>query len=600
MKSKQRTVGPAASRARVFDSFVRHQPNMGGARKAKALADALETFKTGITPALREKQEEARQAEIKKGIVAAQTGILEDGKRIREGELEPDQSRWFMQGYRIEKGRGAGLQFEQHLWNEYENSGLRNSDDPGAISQFYQDRLGAYLLANPVADANGQRGLAEVLPGVSRNFSTMAGQKMRESIRENVKNELAGKINHRFIAYRAGGDVEALKQATISSVQEAYNIDGLKGDIAKGIAWDQWKQEAERRIEAGEMDMPISQWIDSYPDELRNADVLSDMQSTKRKLASATFERVKREQFLRDESLDQAEDDIARKALANPGYVYTEAFTQDMARLGTADPDRVSRVKETIQGNNAPLITITPQQEAQNFERVVDAMRDAHAMGDAEEVLRIKSYAKSMGLIQTPGAYAALAEEHDTLRKTGGFLSHPVVKNAENLAFSMFGEGSQFMTKLDPTRLAAIERQARIMWRDGAVAIGLKGTQENPSGQFSAYLVQDQIHKLADLVSAWILNQGGGGGAMERVYGEVSQTPLGASESPRETAVARLLPDTTAVPQGAPEPSMESESPHKIMLPEVTIKPPRDNGVNPRAKNDAWGKLMDIVDDDEE
>ena len=108
---EQSRFGPAQSRAQVFSIFSPTNPDMS---KADAFQDLSDIASMGASYASEKEQRDAME-ERDAGMREYAAGLVEDGQRIRDGELEPIESRYYMAGVEMGQGRRRG----REVWAEF-------------------------------------------------------------------------------------------------------------------------------------------------------------------------------------------------------------------------------------------------------------------------------------------------------------------------------------------------------------------------------------------------------------------------------------------------------------------------------------------------
>lgn len=137
-----------------------------------------------------QRQRELSEEEIQAGREAALREAKEFGDAVREGKIAPNQSKWFMKGYKLQYGENLGQQWAMEAKVAWESSEAKNSDNPNAardfLTQFTQEKFKTAAAMDPDVRAG-------LMPNLGRAHSTiMAAQaeysaiKVREQHLENV------------------------------------------------------------------------------------------------------------------------------------------------------------------------------------------------------------------------------------------------------------------------------------------------------------------------------------------------------------------------------------------------------------------------------
>lgn len=199
---QQGRLGPAQARARVFSIF---EP----ARVDTSAAESLQGFSesVGNAAAYASQQElEAAQREREEGLRDYAAGLVRDGQRIVNGELQPIESEYYMAGVEMGRGRRRG----RDVWARFADW-MAENPRPGLSDE---EGYNAWL----------ERGLASAQEAAGVDPDRMSSLEL---------NEYAGVVNQ----VRQRDNEQYLSQINQEAVQE--QVESINSDImAMGLEFD--------------------------------------------------------------------------------------------------------------------------------------------------------------------------------------------------------------------------------------------------------------------------------------------------------------------------------------------------------------------------
>lgn len=116
---EQGRFGPAESRARVFSAFV--QPKQADMSAADAAGKVSGMLGQAADFQLEREVEDAEK-QREQGLQDYVSGLVQDGKRIVDGEMQPIESEFYMAGVEMGRGRRRGRQ----VWNAFSEWAAEN------------------------------------------------------------------------------------------------------------------------------------------------------------------------------------------------------------------------------------------------------------------------------------------------------------------------------------------------------------------------------------------------------------------------------------------------------------------------------------------
>lgn len=510
----QRTVAAPGSSARVFNSFVRHNPVNNS--MAKGLADALGVVMKTAQPLVKEYNEE----ELKKGLAARTTGILEDGRKIRNGEMPKDQSEHWMRGFKIGEGRFLANQAEQEIMTLWETSAIQNSTDPEAFQTWMQDNMKQVLGKHgQITDPYVRQGLMESLSSMHKNISGLQTTAMRKQLDSQTQDHLSAEVTHMFSSMTAGAgpfqNLPAAKmipalQAEVSAIVEGFVHEGLTPDQARDAAYEAWKAEAVKRTTRfgvnarGEIDagaLTADAFLDAFPKSQRSSDINKVFEADKLAIRKAAFDNAGKHLKLFDQRTETHASDFVLKAVADPAWVNSPEAEDIYTALIARDKDLATTIKTLIEGGSNDFIT-APDSTEQKAKAHVKSLIDNKAFeGKSPEAIIITHMRN--GRIQRKETIAELFEYARDATKTEAWMDHDLLKEGQRQLYGYFGFGdigkinSAFIA-LDQNAKIKLEAELKPEWRAARRKIvnewlHLKSQKGNEDIAFSSKYVEPII-----------------------------------------------------------------------------------------------------------
>jgi len=430
----QRTIAPAASQARTFDTFQRVAPNLSGAKRAESLANSLGVALKTAKPLV----EQYKKEEIEAGIAARTTGILKDGTRIRKGEIPPDQSTFWMQGFRVGEGRSKALDIQQEMTKRYESSGIQNSTRPEEYQAWYRDNLSEVMQGMQINDQYTRAGLMESLPGLQQNLNSIHVKNMRGTLERETLDLLSKETNNLFESYKAGTGVfkgsksphATLVNETSNVIQEAVNVKGMDPKKARKAAYDAYLQEAVRLAnEGGKGDTDPIDLLNSFPRNERNAEINARLESDKQSVLSAINSRLTRQRNERVENTFQTNRQILQGTLQDPNFLRTPEGAQLVNQSISLDPEAFEKLKPLFESQGQNVITLDKTIEQDRLTKFKSEVADMVAIGDVSGARALYNQHLENGYFQRPGVAAEAGDFIEETNMKLPYLDHAIVKD---------------------------------------------------------------------------------------------------------------------------------------------------------------------------
>lgn len=135
---------------------------------------ALKTLMPELDQFIAKKDKEYSESEIQAGREANLKEAMEYGAAVKAGKIAPNQSKWFMKGYKAQYGEATGQQWALEAKTAWMQSEAKNSDDPNAAASFIRDFTAKKLGSIAGLDPDVRAGL---LPQLSNmHGAVMAAQ----------------------------------------------------------------------------------------------------------------------------------------------------------------------------------------------------------------------------------------------------------------------------------------------------------------------------------------------------------------------------------------------------------------------------------------
>lgn len=205
---EQGRLGPAQARARVFSIFEPARVDTSAAESLQGFSEAV-----GNAAAYASRQElEAAQREREEGLRDYAAGLVRDGQRIVNGELQPIESEYYMAGVEMGRGRRRG----RDVWARFADW-MAENPRPGLANAGDDDVDGGY-------NAWLERGLASAQEAAGLDPDRMSSLE---------RNEYAGVINQ----LRQRDHEQYLAQINHEAFEE--QMESISSDImAMGLEFD--------------------------------------------------------------------------------------------------------------------------------------------------------------------------------------------------------------------------------------------------------------------------------------------------------------------------------------------------------------------------
>jgi len=448
----QRTVAAPGSSARIFSTFTRHNPVNNS--KAKGLADSLGVLMKSAQPIIKAYNED----EIKKGLAARTTGILEDGTKIRNGEMPKDQSDHWMRGFKIGEGRFLANKAEQELMTLWETSEIQNSTNPEEFQSWMQDNMKGILGKHgQITDPYVRQGLMESLSSMHKNISSLQTRMMRKQLDSQTMDHLSAEVKHQFTSMSAGAgafqNTSVAKmiptlQTQVSNIIEGYVKEGLTPDEARGAAYAAWKAEAVRRTTRfgvnarGEMNLEVleaDEFLNAFPKSQRSSDINKDFEADKLAIRKAAFDNAAKHRKLYDQRTETLASDFVLNSVSKPDWVNSADAKSFYTGLIARDSKLATQLKTLVEGGADDFITISKSTEQKNKAHIKSLIDSKAFEGKTPESI-ILAHIKS-GLIQRKETLAELFEYAREATQTEVWMDHDLLKEGQSQLYNYFGFG---------------------------------------------------------------------------------------------------------------------------------------------------------------
>lgn len=228
----QSRFGPAQSRAQVFSIFSPTVPDTSKADAFRNLSDIA-----GMAATYNSEEEQRRAVEEREaGMREYAAGLVQDGQRVRNGELEPIESRYYMAGVEMGQGRRRG----REVWAEFSQWSIENPrpglDADEEYSTWVENGLAAAQEAlgyDPGGMSQAELGeYAAVVNQIrQRDSEEFVSQLNREAVQGQIDS-----INSDIVSLGQGYDPEnpSLTYETASNILAAAVAQGLDPDPVRG------------------------------------------------------------------------------------------------------------------------------------------------------------------------------------------------------------------------------------------------------------------------------------------------------------------------------------------------------------------------------
>lgn len=178
------------------------------------------------------KDRENSEAEIQAGRQKQLELAMDSAEAVRQGKLAPNQSKWFMKGYKAQYGELLGDQWALEAKTAWMGGEAKNSDDPTAAATFLRDftakKLGSAAGMDPDVRAGLLPRLANMHSAIMSAQAEYSSQQVYEKNLEIVGQLIAGEIDT-FINAHGNMSMEELF-TRVKSRDAAGRLQGVKND----------------------------------------------------------------------------------------------------------------------------------------------------------------------------------------------------------------------------------------------------------------------------------------------------------------------------------------------------------------------------------
>ncbi len=188
-----------------------HKADMGLGGLAD-LADALKSVEPSIQRHLVKRHEEVSEEEMKAGAAARLENQTAFRDAVAKGIIPEGASPWFLKGYQTQEGRIDGMEFDLALRTAWNESEVKNSDDPRVMTDWMGKFRAEFIKSKGQSGSiNWQDGFA---PMMNRAETTMSAQhighrqeEVSRKVRENTYREVSALIDNHTIQTREVPDM---------------------------------------------------------------------------------------------------------------------------------------------------------------------------------------------------------------------------------------------------------------------------------------------------------------------------------------------------------------------------------------------------------
>jgi hypothetical protein len=198
--------------------------------KSTMTDDAVKAL-AGIEPALdhyfAKKTKEVSEQDLERGRQAALENALEMGEAVRQGKVAPNESKWFMKGYKAQYGENVGQQWALEAKTQWEQSEAKNSDDPKAVERFLLDFTQKKLQDPASRDPDVRAGLTPVLAKTRTALMAAQTEYTAAKVKETHLNNVGVAVSNDLDLYRSGRMTAEQLMASIQQKDGAAKLMGV-------------------------------------------------------------------------------------------------------------------------------------------------------------------------------------------------------------------------------------------------------------------------------------------------------------------------------------------------------------------------------------
>lgn len=300
---------------------------------------ALASIEPALTSFLDKRANEQAATDVEAGRQKALELAMEDGEAIKAGKLNPNESKWFMKGYKAQYGENLGQQWALEAKVAWEQSEAKNSDKPEAVSQFLSD-FTATKLKDPASRDPDIR--AGILPHLARTRASLtaaqaeySANKVKETHLENVGVAISNDID----LYRAG---KMTREGLLNSIQQRDAAGRLIGvsndDMNKSVVLAVTNKARERN------DLSLLNILKEYPHVGNNPKYATAVRSAEDGIIGRSNQL---------ESLAWTREQRARQERERVGLVSVYDAVLDQVRKGE-EPKLTPQIEAMVKATGAP------------------------------------------------------------------------------------------------------------------------------------------------------------------------------------------------------------------------------------------------------
>jgi hypothetical protein len=262
---------------------------------------ALSSLEPAIDGFLEKKQKELSDKDLKAGREAAMKEALEYGEAVRQGKLAPNQSKWFMKGYKAQYGELLGQQWAQEAKSAWEGSDAKNSDKPDAANGFITDFIKGKLNSAAGLDPDVREGLLPQMTHMRGSIMAAQSAYSAEQVKQRNLEVAGGLISGDIDKYANGQMTLDQLMVSIKDRDKFAKVQGVNPDDFNKMIVESFTAKAREKGDRRLLDAVKSyQYVGNnpkYQNALRSADdAILSRQASQESLAWTRYQRQMHEQ----------------------------------------------------------------------------------------------------------------------------------------------------------------------------------------------------------------------------------------------------------------------------------------------------------------
>lgn len=438
-------------------------------------------------------QDNKDKEEQQRGQEDALKSALEYSEAVKQGKIRPDQSPFYMKGYKEMYGQVHGQTLAIQAKTEWMNGPAKNSEAPDALDKFLSDFWQKNLAS--ISDPDVRRGM---LPIMAQTRATLAGAQAEyrgEVVKNNNLDLLGQRLGQFTDDYRSGKLDKAGWLAKVAELDKWRTLQGVSPEDFNAVVAQTAITKA-REAGNGNLIGLAEDWKFIGKNHPKFAAKFAEARD-----AILTHQFALEERAMRYEERNRR--DMGRKVLA-AGYQFiiankTLPGEADMAKIRALDPD----IEIKLRSFQRQAIEDGQKEDPQETASIMsDMLRDGPGEGDhpLDVANKLAGRAKDPGTVKWLFNTAKAFQGDDMFRR-------PQVRDALDRirAFSDASKTSGFggMTGL------FIDPKWTQMAEQGFTKDLIKWRMEHPKSDPLEF--EDQIAKLENQWTSWATSKQGGG-----------------------------------------------------------------------------------------